>query len=493
MSEKPRPNWEGDVLSRHAIGDFLYKLVLQKYDTYHAAVNSGALCFALDADWGAGKSFFVERWSRDVEQAGHPIIHFDAWINDLADDPLLGFMAQLQNGLEPLLKKLPPTKKIRDTASRKLKAMVKNAGKAVLPVTTVVGKSVIKKLSGIDVDGVGEALNESLTSDAKAIAGEALNEFFAQALKSHSEKREAIAALKTSLSDLLAYLAAQQNVRLPLFIFIDELDRCRPDYAIRLLEGVKHLFDAQGACFVFSTNLSQLSASAKAVYGDQFDADRYLKRFFSFQFLLPAPDHKAYAAMLFKASLFEKKTFSVCSILPEEDHKLERLDVLITEFALVAESFNLDLRSQKQVFRQAEAVISAIPQGESVFPFYLFFLIAVLHRSVEAFDKLTASDSIDNELISSLGTKNVYVNYRTYTEEGRESNHRQPVVGLFWKLQVASHKPLAEQQRQGSGAYPDAILNPIVNEARNAGAVSRRVLPKIARYRTWVRTAGNLS
>ena len=75
---------------------------------------------------------------------------------------------------------------------------------------------------------------------------------------------------------------------------IDELDRCRPSYAIELLESAKHIFSVDGVVFALSTNRQQLEASIKGVYGDSFSATDYLERFFDISFRLPSVDRRIY-------------------------------------------------------------------------------------------------------------------------------------------------------------------------------------------------------
>ena len=79
---------------------------------------------------------------------------------------------------------------------------------------------------------------------------------------------------------------------LPLFILIDELDRCRPNYAIELLENIKHIFDIPGIVFIVATDSKQLSHSINAVYGSKFASEKYLKRFF-FSLGRYAPSHNS--------------------------------------------------------------------------------------------------------------------------------------------------------------------------------------------------------
>ena len=73
-------------------------------------------------------------------------------------------------------------------------------------------------------------------------------------------------------------------------IFIDELDRCNPSFAVQLLEQVKHYLVDERITFVFSVNLNQLQHTIKHHYGTEFDACRYLDRFFDLRIALPPAD-----------------------------------------------------------------------------------------------------------------------------------------------------------------------------------------------------------
>lgn len=79
-----------------------------------------------------------------------------------------------------------------------------------------------------------------------------------------------------------------------LIFFIDELDRCRPSFAIELLETIKHLFSVPGVIFVTSLDKSQLSHSVATIYGEKMDTTGYLRRFFDLDYKLPSPDKIKY-------------------------------------------------------------------------------------------------------------------------------------------------------------------------------------------------------
>ena len=80
----------------------------------------------------------------------------------------------------------------------------------------------------------------------------------------------------------------------PLVVMIDELDRCRPSYAVELLETAKHLFAVDHIIFVLAVNRSELAHAIRALYGSGFDAEGYLGRFFDVDFVLPAPERDAF-------------------------------------------------------------------------------------------------------------------------------------------------------------------------------------------------------
>ncbi len=88
-----------------------------------------------------------------------------------------------------------------------------------------------------------------------------------------------------------------------LVIFIDELDRCKPEYAVKLLERVKHYFENASITFVFSTNMKELQHTIRRYYGDDFNACKYLDRFFDLCIAMPKANYqKFYTSINFNNS-----------------------------------------------------------------------------------------------------------------------------------------------------------------------------------------------
>jgi len=383
--------WGNDLLKRQSNAQFLERFVIKKFHVAEGQATEHSLCFAVDGDWGAGKSYFIEQWRRDLKNAGHPVMHFDAWANDLADDPLIGFMSSLSEQIRPWLDKLPVGEKATMEAKKSWKKIVSNAGKLVLPIGKVIAASAAKRITGVDVDDLlsaasspdktlSEENTESLTSELVSGSTAAVGKWFEDVMKAHEEKKAAVESFRTSLEQLISLLAERAAAQLPMFVMVDELDRCKPDYAIRLLEGIKHFFQVRGVCFVVATNLSQLAESTKAVYGSGFDSVRYLKRFFAFEYMLPRPDHLAFAEGLLQSSIFQGGRGH--SALGGQNGSVAR------DFAILSEAFNLDLRSQGQVLLYAEAAGASVPDDEPIYCFPMFFLAAVLHRDRKVFEQI---------------------------------------------------------------------------------------------------------
>ena len=129
-----------------------------------------------------------------------------------------------------------------------------------------------------------------------------------------------------------------------LIIFVDELDRCRPSYAVKLLERIEHYFINERITFVFSVNLEQLQHTIKNFYGNDFDACRYLDRFFDLRVSLPQVDMEKYYLSLKLYNVEE-----VCRVLR---HISETLNLTIRELCKFYDLVNVS--GMKSCFNETE-------------------------------------------------------------------------------------------------------------------------------------------
>ena len=113
----------------------------------------------------------------------------------------------------------------------------------------------------------------------------------------YHDTKKAICSFRTALQDVANSLSCKHQDN-PLIIAIDELDRCRPSYAVELLEVVKHFFAVTNIVFVLAIDKSQLSHAIQAIYGSNFDSVGYLRRFIDLDFRLPDPDRHEFINQL---------------------------------------------------------------------------------------------------------------------------------------------------------------------------------------------------
>jgi len=215
----------------------------------------------IDGSWGTGKTEFCHKLIHLMsEQDDSPnIVYIDAFKADHADEPLLTIIAEV-------LKLIPETE--RDGVMQKILPAIRFGLKTG-------AKAAFSHLLRQDTADVVDDFDKEI----KQVADKAIDASVESLLKDHIKANESIKALQAALEKI----ASDK----PIVLFIDELDRCRPDFAVDMLETIKHTFDVPGIQFVLITNTTQLKSSINHIYGESIDAQRYLDKFLKFIFKLP--------------------------------------------------------------------------------------------------------------------------------------------------------------------------------------------------------------
>jgi hypothetical protein len=369
--------WEGDLLGRKDDGMYLQRFIENSYRMDTAHQNSFVL--NINSEWGSGKTWFLERFAKQLKQ-NHPVVYFDAWKNDFTQDPLTSLIAVICQSMEEQFS--------GDLEAKNKVALVKkNALKFIKPSLPVVLAALAKRYSGVDLfeeveEGGSDVSQEdvSLTQDVsstltKIAATEAMNNFYKQK-KGIDDFIDAIKSFVTHLSD------TGNNSYLPICIFIDELDRCRPTYAIELLEAVKHIFSIGGLFFIIATDSKQLAHSINAVYGQNFDSLSYLKRFFYTEYSLSAVNYKKMATHLISGFDFGDKIY-----LPSKYVNEIGIDGYFSENSRF---FQLTPREQEQVFINFKNCILSSEYNKIHFG-YLLFLVALKLKHQSIYEELMKS------------------------------------------------------------------------------------------------------
>ena len=253
-----------DILNRNEFVEKLIRLV------ENISNNKTSTCFAINGEWGTGKSFVLEMFEEKLSQIQSEesfsdkyfVIHFNCWKYDYYEEPLIAIVSSIIAEIEGKVDLFPDSKE-----KQEILGMFKAAGVSLLSLAN----TAFKAKTGLDVQSAYETV----------IKGE----------KTGAEKYEKDHAYDTylglnkvidKLSDLLQEIANDYTV----IIIVDELDRCIPEYAIKVLERLHHLTEGQSNIItLIAMDKYQLLASVKQLFG--FDnPEKYLEKFISFEIKL---------------------------------------------------------------------------------------------------------------------------------------------------------------------------------------------------------------
>lgn len=252
----------------------------------------------IDASWGKGKTTFINLWEKYLNENKsdiYSIIKFNAWDRDDSGNPLLSLIIELEELLS-------------EETREEIYGFTKELLKGIIP-------NLIERATcgGIKADDLNILLNAHDTLKCDLI-----------------EQEKTRIELKNKLKDSISKLGEGKKI----IFFIDELDRCRPLYAIELLETIKHLFNVKNCIFILAWDKVQLSESIKTVYGTGMDSSGYLRRFIDLDYQLPEPSKENYIKYLIeKEELKESYYPTFYEILPNfcdvYDLSLRDIDKLV--------------------------------------------------------------------------------------------------------------------------------------------------------------------
>lgn len=255
---------------------------------------------ALNGAWGSGKTFFVKQakmilescspieskseyseevktvWKnyhsgKEPEFQAQLCVYYDAWENDNDGDPILSLVYSI---LQQVNEETPFPKD--NKIFEKVAALA----------DCITGKSTTAVLESMKSDSILDDLRKSKS-------------------------------VHSTIAEFLDHLLDERANRL--IVIVDELDRCKPDYAVRVLEKIKHYFDNERITFVFAVNVQELQHTISSYYGSNFDSCRYLDRFFDLRIALPPANLQRYYQSIDFQSDYYTVDF-VCKKIIEKFH-----------------------------------------------------------------------------------------------------------------------------------------------------------------------------
>lgn len=336
--------------------------------------ENNAFTLSINADWGAGKTTFVKLWQAYLkEEFKIKSIYFSAWEDDFSKEPLIAILGEINQYISD-------NYKTDNTAKEKFEEVKKIGGKILKRAIPVLLKTMTSGLVDINNNGLEEVIGAIAESSGKEL------------IENYSKEKTITKEFKEAIQNLLQEIGDEK----PFVIFIDELDRCRPLYAIELLERVKHIFGINGLVFVLSIDKKQLSESIKSQYGN-IDTNNYLKRFIDMDYNLINPNLDNFCAFLYY------EIYDLDNVL--ENKEIEKGDIEYNALAMMkylAKSTKLSLRAIEQIFIQLSIIFKTIQPRLFVVHFRIIVLFVVLKMKFPTEYKLLLNQEIEEQVLIDL-------------------------------------------------------------------------------------------
>lgn len=346
-----------DKLERKPLAERLTQAITTFYP-----FTKEAYVLSLNAFYGTGKTTFLKLWKSHLEDEGHKVMYLSAWESDFDDEPIIPIISSLIRAITE-----------KDQTSEN----VKKAMQGALGAAALIGNSVLKKVSGVDAKETMEAVEKDLKETDLIEKGKDI-------FKEYSFKEEAYSKLKESLEEYVANLETK-----PLIILVDELDRCRPDYAVKFLEAIKHIFSVRGICFVLAVDKRQLEKSVKQLYGD-ITFSGYYRRFITREIELPEVKNientRPLIEYLAEDYFDEKRNGGINFAFTHQQES-----VIISRIEIISKIFNLTPREISLLFRIYCQYMTIKKNTNTFYDTWLLtpiILIAIRIKDEESYNKL---------------------------------------------------------------------------------------------------------
>lgn len=334
----------------------------------------GPFVLAIDAGWGFGKTTFLRMWSTHLRGKGYPVVTINAWETDFSGNPFMALSCEILEVIEQSF-----VKDESNSLEEVRNAAVDLISKAA-PIALLAATSGVSEIVGIFLKEIYKTYSENQ------------NDKFSP----YREAKESIKEFKCKLEELSNSISTNHDGK-PLIIMIDELDRCRPPYTVELLEVAKHLYSVPNIIFVLSINRNELNHSIKALYGHQFDATRYLKKFIDIDYKLPDPDRRKYIDQLLNK-------IGIYSLLQRRNSYGDQYDLqeLYELLRTIFSKSSLSFREIEQSVIRFLLVISSISTNQSIHPSAVAVALILRAVNIEIYYEFAKGQATDLDVINNL-------------------------------------------------------------------------------------------
>lgn len=361
------------VISRDAVfaNDRLNREDVVEFLVNHVEQVDAPYVIAIDAPFGNGKSTLVRMLEASLDKETVSAIYVNLWEHDFTGDPLVPIIVALQEGGTS-----ESSRKHWESAKRWGGAIVKHGAVAAVRAAT---------LGVLDLD-----------KDIEKVASDATGALTSDVVTAFQEERKSIAVFKQEVEKAIQ-AGTKEGRKGKLVVILDELDRCRPSFAIETLERIKHLFNVEGLIFVLSVDKSQLEASVAAIYGERIDAGEYLRKFFDMEFGIPAAADDRFTGSLLSRFELDNIFSSRKGATTSSDR-----DNFVKFFTKLADAYSLSLRARERCVARLCIVLSQTTIREYLDPVLVALLIVIRARDKVLFDRITNGFMGSEQVIETL-------------------------------------------------------------------------------------------
>ena len=362
---------------------FGFKAFAERFANLVEALDSSTV-FMLDGPWGSGKTTFARQWTGLLRRRGHAVVYFDAFANDYQDDAFVALAGEVYACAGP--EKPEGFDALKDSFLKSAAGIRKTLPSAAVRI------AVNFSTQGTVPQGIVAQLTDAIESAHRS----QLEKRIAQA----NGTTQAVGEFRDHLSALVRELPkhstagggetkrADESTRKFIFI-IDELDRCRPTFALNLLERVKHLFSVDEICFVLVAHLAQLAGMVEKEYGVA-NGERYLEKFHHQRVTLPVRDER-HQGLRPKYLEYLWKTMRVQIDDPAV------LDLIAGGLNALAEVYDLPLRTLERIAGNVALVCVATHKGYFRFAPLVSGLCVMRTVAPETYEKARTGRLRENE------------------------------------------------------------------------------------------------
>ena len=401
--------WSEDALGRSSMAEKLTNVVAHEH--------SGTV-LSLNGAWGTGKTFFLTRWQRHLEQEGFRSLYFNAWQDEFCDEPFVSILSHLN-------------------------AFSKDGNLASI------GQKYQTYLSSLLLHNVESIMKSQFGVKLKIETG--------QRIQLYQEKIDLKKQLKEELGKIANRIHEESTK--PLIFIVDELDRCRPTYSVDFLEKIVHIFQVPNIVFVFGINKGELLKSLQSIYG-AIDSKVYLRRFFQKEYIMPLSDPTAFCNHLVVSTGLSGAFAKLGQT------QADNLSDFVTSFSAVAGKWKLSLRDIEYCFRAIEFTAKNLSERSVIHPCFLAVLIplslvkhSLYRRLVEGelvgadvanfLDKFRDKTGSQPMLNASFDLAEIYL-YSTYSSQAMNHNPAFKQLSLLAEGRPLTNPSVLSDQTQKS-------------------------------------------